>query len=116
MSLDGESLASTKLFALHRYSVLIVVKDFCPSFMIRSPDSWYDDDEEAAEQMLDFVDSIHEQTKHQGSSDKINLAEFVHMTPFIGYSHNRKDRMVRLVCKNITDFGIVVKYVSSRLR
>lgn len=97
----------------HGYSVSVAVQDFSPTFLIKSPDTWDSSDAQAVDDLTDLVDTINEGTRGEGSSDKIKSVDFVMMTPFLGFTNNRKDRMVKFTCRNITDCAVVVKYLES---
>lgn len=95
------------------YSVSVAVQDFAPTFLIKSPDTWDANDANAVDDLTDLVDTIHEATKGDGSPEKIKSVDFVLMTPFIGFSNGRKDRMVKFTCRNINDCVLVVKQLES---
>ena len=96
------------------YSVSVAVQDFKPTFMIRAPDEWDDDDETAAEELLEMIDEINNKTRISADENRIDDAEFVYMTPFIGFTNGRKDRMVKFVCNSILDFQAVKRYMENQ--
>lgn len=94
------------------FSVSVRVTDFSPTFMFLSPDLWDDDDEEAAGELFEFVEDLNRKLARD-NDEKIKEAEFVYMTPFIGFTNHRKDRMVKLVCQNIDAAQVVIKHLRS---
>jgi DNA polymerase elongation subunit (family B) len=92
-------------------STAVKIIDFQPTFMMRSVDHWDAEDEVAADELLDFIEEINTQNAHHGSSEKIKYGEFVYMSPFIGFTNRRQDRMVKFVCNNINDAITVIKYL-----
>lgn len=98
----------------HGYSVSLAVQDFSPTFLIKSPDTWDASDANAVDDLSDLVDTIHEATRSEGSADKIKAVDFVLMTPFIAFTKNRQDRMVKFTCRTLNDGVLVIKYLESR--
>ena len=94
------------------FSVAVKILDFEPTFMMLSLDTWDEDDEMAADDLVDFMEEVNRATALHGNSEKIKYAEFVYMTPFVGFTNNRKDRMVKFVCNNINDAQTVIKHLS----
>lgn len=113
---SAEYVKTLWLFGVDRngYSVSVAVQDFSPTFMIRSPDMWSDNELEAVDDLDDLIADINEQTKGEGTLEKIKSAEFVMMTPFIGFTNQRKDRLIKFICRNINDAAIVIKHMESR--
>ena len=93
------------------FSVAIKITDFAPTFMIRAPSVWDENDEDAAEELAELIDDIHEKTVQHGSSEKISFGEFVYFTPFIGFTNRRQDRMIKFVFYNLADMPPVIKYL-----
>lgn len=98
----------------HGYSVSVAVQDFSPTLLIKSPDTWDASDANAVDDLTDLVDTLHEATKGQGSSEKIKSVDFVLLTPAIGFTNGRQDRMIKITCHSLTDHALVVKYMESR--
>jgi DNA polymerase elongation subunit (family B) len=93
-------------------SVSIRVNDFEPTFMMQSVDHWdKEDDTVAAEDLLDFIEEVNEKTSIHGPSEKIKYAEFVYMSPLIGFTNRRQDRLVKITCNNVNDALAVTKYL-----
>lgn len=99
------------LFGVDRngYSVSVHVNDFAPTFLIKSPDLWAPDDIDAECELEDFLREICAETTARNLE-----GEFVRMTPFIGFTNCRKDRMVRIKCRNIHDCTVVTKHLEMR--
>lgn len=88
----------------HGFSVAVKVEDFHPSFLVKVPDHWSADEEEAEEELCDLVDSIHESRKNC-----IHNATLVERMPTIGFSNRRQDRLIKLELRGIGDLRAVVK-------
>jgi len=84
------------------FSVTLRIEDFEPSFYVRAPNRWPQDEEVAEEELAEFLEKMNQQL-----DGKIKCGEFDYMTPFIGFTNNRKDRMIRVVCDNINDYALV---------
>ena len=96
----------------HGLSVCCKITNFQPSFLIRSLEMWDVNDESAEEELSEFVESLNDSMRHfEGGNDKIVEYSFCKLMPFIGFTNGRKDRLVKMVCSNIYDFGHVTSHL-----
>ena len=98
---------------LNGYSVSIAVNNFRPSFYFTPPKEW--DQEEYADKLTELTDTVNEDM-NVSFGDEDDPTEFIHnlsivkMTPFIGFSNNRRDSLVKVSCSSITVYKKVVDY------
>ena len=108
---------------INGYSVAIQLTDYKPTILVMAPESWDDVDEEALEELQSYVADIEssrmESQYYKSNGDETNWihdARFRYMSPFIGFTNNRQDRLIEITCSSIATRSKVVKYLESKLQ
>ncbi len=94
---------------LNGFSVVVKVADFHPTILLQSPESWSPQDHDAQEDLNDLKDELNERTSSRSNTERIVDAEFVYMSPFIGFTNRRQDRLIKLHLASLSDVAPVVK-------